>query len=208
MREFATAPSMSGRCLFTAFVATAVIVLAFAGSTSATTKASGKIYACVKKTSGAVRVVTATTRCRSGERKLSWNSAGARGAAGTPGPPGARGPTGLRGPQGVQGAKGDRGATGATGPTASQVVTGTPKSTALDPAVGTTLDATATCPADTALLGGGGKVSNDEAGKPQKTVLVQTYPSSGTAWTAVGVVTFDLPGAAKMTVQAYAICST
>jgi hypothetical protein len=93
------------------------------------------------------------------------------------------------------------------GPTASQVVTGTSQSTTDDPAIGTTLTATATCPAGKALLGGGGTVVNDEVGSPQKTVLVQTYPSSGTVWTAVGVVTGNLP-TAKMTVQAYAICST
>jgi hypothetical protein len=102
---------------------------------------------------------------------------------------------------------GDKGPAGATGPTASQVVTGTPQSTADDPSLGDTVAATATCPAGTVLLGGGGTVINDEAGSPQKTVLVKTYPSSGTVWTAVGVVTGNLP-TAKMTVQAYAICST
>jgi hypothetical protein len=95
----------------------------WAASAVATSSASGKINACVKNRTGAVRIAGKSGKCRSGERKLSWNAAGARGAAGAPGaqgpggPPGARGPTGMAGTPGAKGATGVRGATGAKGAT-------------------------------------------------------------------------------------------
>jgi len=52
------------------------------------------IYACVKKRTGAVRIVARTTRCRRGESRQSWNTtgpAGANGANGTNGTNGANG---------------------------------------------------------------------------------------------------------------------
>jgi len=39
---------------------------------SATTKASGKITACIAKASGSTRVVTQTSTCRTGERAVRW----------------------------------------------------------------------------------------------------------------------------------------
>jgi hypothetical protein len=85
------------------------------------------VHSCVKS-SGAIRIVGARSKCHRGERALDWpkSARGARGAPGLSGPPGARGPTGLAGPTGATGAPGPpgaagptgtRGPTGATGPT-------------------------------------------------------------------------------------------
>ncbi len=57
--------------------------------------ADGTVSACYKKRSGALRVVSATKNCRAGERGLTWNARGPRGAAG---PRGATGAPGTPGP--------------------------------------------------------------------------------------------------------------
>jgi hypothetical protein len=55
------------------------------------------IYACVKKTSGATRIVSRTSRCKRGEKRLTWSVAGATGATGATGAAGANGPSGANG---------------------------------------------------------------------------------------------------------------
>ena len=74
------------------------------------------VHSCVKS-SGAVRIVGARSKCHRGERALDWpkSARGARGAPGLSGPPGARGPTGLAGPKGAPGAPGPPGVAGPTG---------------------------------------------------------------------------------------------
>jgi hypothetical protein len=52
---------------------------------------------------GAIKIVSKTTRCRAGQHKISRNNIGARGPAG---PRGAKGVTGTRGPRGRQGPPG------------------------------------------------------------------------------------------------------
>ncbi|MGD1058450.1 MAG: hypothetical protein ABR992_13670 [Solirubrobacteraceae bacterium] len=82
--------------LSTTFIcAAAAAVLLVPGAASATGAAT--IYTCVSKKSGAMRVVSAKTKCRHGEHKLSWN------AAGPAGPAGATGATGAPGKQGASG---------------------------------------------------------------------------------------------------------
>jgi len=49
------------------------------------------IYACVKKNSGATRIVGRTTRCRHGEQRLSWSVTGPAGKPGANGVNGANG---------------------------------------------------------------------------------------------------------------------
>jgi hypothetical protein len=61
------------------------------------------IYACVKKKTGAARIVSKRARCRRGETRLFWNVSG---PAGTPG---------LNGRSGAGGANGASGANGANG---------------------------------------------------------------------------------------------
>jgi hypothetical protein len=75
-----------------AVAASALLALVLAPAASA-----AKIYTCVNDKSGAMRLVSAKTKCRHGERKLSWNTSGpagapgATGAAGSPGAPGTNG---------------------------------------------------------------------------------------------------------------------
>ncbi|HEY4779411.1 MAG TPA: hypothetical protein VIH47_07455 [Solirubrobacterales bacterium] len=70
----------------------------------------GKISACYRvkgKAKGAMRVVPANKKCRRGERKLAWNTAGTTGPAGqtgVTGPTGNIGSTGTTGPAGASGA--------------------------------------------------------------------------------------------------------
>jgi hypothetical protein len=70
-------------------------------------------YACVNKSTGAVRIVSKTTVCKSTENKIMWNELGPAGPAG---PKGATGATGPQGPTGATGPQGPTGATGAQGP--------------------------------------------------------------------------------------------
>jgi hypothetical protein len=97
------------RVLLVALPLALVAGVAVAAQPRDTHRASAVVNACVNKKSGVVRIAGA---CRSGERRLSWNVAGARGAAGSPG---AAGPAGPAGPAGSAGAKGDAGAPGSVG---------------------------------------------------------------------------------------------
>ena len=59
------------------------------------------IHACVKRTSGATRIVSAKAKCRKGEQKLSWNTSGPAGPAGRSGATGAEGKAGANGTDGA-----------------------------------------------------------------------------------------------------------
>lgn len=77
--------------------------------------ATAKVRACAQAKTGLMRLVS-STRCRAGEKLVTWNVAGAAGARGPAGTPGSVGPAGPTGPQGAQGAAGPQGATGPAGP--------------------------------------------------------------------------------------------
>ncbi|HEY2354789.1 MAG TPA: collagen-like protein [Gaiellaceae bacterium] len=82
------------------------------------------IHACVKKSGGAVRIVSATAHCLSTEKAMTWNVQGLQGVAGPQGLPGAKGAQGVQGPSGPsgpQGLKGDTGAQGAPGTTLTSI---------------------------------------------------------------------------------------
>src|SRR3954469_17255010 len=84
-------------------------VTASAFGAFATGAASKKISACVKKsgrTKGNVRFVP---KCRAGERRVTWNSAGEPGPAGPAGAPGANGTNGVDGAPGTPGTPGTAG---------------------------------------------------------------------------------------------------
>ncbi len=91
--------------------ATLAVFLAAGGAAWAASSSPGVIRACYKKHGGALRVAS---RCKRGEKPLSWSQIGPRGVAGAAG---AKGTTGLRGAPGATGATGATGAQGATGPT-------------------------------------------------------------------------------------------
>jgi hypothetical protein len=140
---------------------------------------------------------------------------GAQGPAGPAGPKGATGATGAtgltgkQGPAGPTGAVGPRGPAGATGASgtvvASTPVSGATVQSATDPAVGTTVTATATCPQGDIALGGGAQVS--APGTSNKNVALRSsYPSTNNGWRAVGSVLGPLGTGEQMTVRPYVLC--
>ena len=82
-----------------AFALAALLVVAVGiGVASATIPSSGgKIFGCYAKNGGALRVVAAGQKCKSGEQPLFWNQEGPAGPAGPQGPKGDRGPQGPAG---------------------------------------------------------------------------------------------------------------
>ncbi|WP_082801402.1 collagen-like protein [Herbidospora cretacea] len=100
---------------------------------TASSAADTVIHACVNKKTRYARIVTATTKCRPTETKITWGGQGAQGPAGLQGMTGATGPQGPKGQTGPQGPKGQTGAagpqgvkgeTGATGPQGPKGETG------------------------------------------------------------------------------------
>jgi hypothetical protein len=103
-------------CLVFAFFLLACCVLPMAAqppaaeSASVTAPAIATFYGCVNNATGAIRIVSKTTVCKSTEHKIQWNQLGPQGPQG---PKGAQGPTG---PQGAQGPTGPQGPAGPQGP--------------------------------------------------------------------------------------------
>ena len=87
--------------------------LAAGGSTLV---ASETITACHKSSGKGLRIVSDASKCRRGERVLSWNVQGPPGPAGAPGEAGPAGPAGPMGPAGPPGPEGDPGPAGPAGP--------------------------------------------------------------------------------------------
>jgi hypothetical protein len=75
----------------------------------------GTISACVKSSTGAMRMVDAGKKCKKGEKLVAWNRTGPGGGAGVAGPAGPGGPAGKPGDAGPRGDKGPAGADGAPG---------------------------------------------------------------------------------------------
>lgn len=73
------------------------------------------VYACVTQTHQTLNLTSAARTCPNGQRKISWNAAGRRGARGAAGKPGAQGATGAVGATGAAGPKGDAGSPGPRG---------------------------------------------------------------------------------------------
>ena len=86
-----------------------VLVVAGVALSAGSSASSPTITACVKKGSGAARIVSSGSKCRSSERRVSWKRIG---PAGKQGLAGAQGATGA---QGIQGAPGSNGAPGQPG---------------------------------------------------------------------------------------------
>lgn len=64
------------------------------------TSAASTIYACQKKKGGTIRIVKSKTKCKSNEKKISWNVTGPQGAAGANGANGSNGAAGANGAPG------------------------------------------------------------------------------------------------------------
>lgn len=101
-----------------AIVALGGTTLAVAASEPGGSKSGSRIYACVTEAYSTLNLSSASARCPSGQRKISWSASGkkgARGARGAQGPAGAQGAAGAAGPQGAAGPAGEKGAAGAQG---------------------------------------------------------------------------------------------
>jgi hypothetical protein len=100
---------MSGlinRRLLGLLVAVGASLLLIALGTGASASAS-TIYACQKKKGGAIRIVSAKTKCnKKTEKKISWNTQGPSGPAGKNGTNGSNGANGAIGTNGSNGANG------------------------------------------------------------------------------------------------------
>jgi hypothetical protein len=102
-----------GVAVLGAGVGVAVVAVGIAYATSG--QRSSEVVACVAKANGDARIVSAKTRCKKGERRVSWNRRGPRGLRGAVGRSGPAGPKGDPGAPGAQGPKGDAGAQGPPG---------------------------------------------------------------------------------------------
>lgn len=81
-------------------VLTVLLLQATIASASSAPQASTIYYACVNNTSGAVTIVSQSTKCPAGTHKIHWNQKG---------PIGPQGPQGIQGVQGIQGPQGPSG---------------------------------------------------------------------------------------------------
>jgi hypothetical protein len=85
--------------IFNNAVGVVALVVALGGTSYAVTAKrfvgkDGTVHACAKNKGGAVRLVRGSSKCRSGEQKVSWSQVGRQGAAGAAGKEGQPGPAG------------------------------------------------------------------------------------------------------------------
>ncbi len=106
----------------TVLAVAALALGAFAATASAASPVkNGQVQACYRvkgKAKGAMRVVPAGKKCKSGERKLAWGVTGPPGAAGEAGAKGANGANGTDGAPGQTGSAGSAGSPGSSNETA------------------------------------------------------------------------------------------
>lgn len=148
---------MKPRLTYSNVMATVAVFVALGGGAVAATRfvdSDGEVKACVKASTGKLRVVPPRAGCRSGERKLGWVTArelkrrlaeisatpGPKGERGDPGEAGAPGAPGAPGQPGSQGPKGEPGRSALTplaqGETIYGVVGGTHDTSAAGRLVG------------------------------------------------------------------------
>jgi hypothetical protein len=178
-------------------VAAACLLAVGAGwAIAASTTSSATLRACASKSNGALRLAA---KCKSSERRVSWNTVG---------------PRGPRGLQGIQGAKGDMGATGATGATGAAGATG--QDGPPGPVVliytnsgqhslpsGQTTTQQLFCPPNTFAVGGGVQGANITVGSSDQLGLPEWPTNPGSGWTA----TVTNTGVADTTFQLDVICT-
>ena len=160
---------------------------AMVGATSASD--SKTLYACITERYKTLNLTTATAKCPSGQRKISFNAKGERGAAGAAGvagaagavgPAGPKGETGERGPAapsvlGSPGTKGDTGPKGDTGASGPKGDTGTAGAAGPKGDTGATGAAGAAGPkGDTGATGAAGPVGATGATGPAGPTLVSS----------------------------------
>jgi hypothetical protein len=112
------------------------------------------------------------------------------------------GPQGDTGPAGPQGPAGADGATGAAGPALGGIVIVTATGASNAAAV-STASVSASCAAGHVMLGGGGRVTTNDA--VDLVQLIATYPSADDTWTVTGSA--SIHNNKTWSVQAYVVCS-
>ncbi|HLZ61596.1 MAG TPA: hypothetical protein VKR06_32020 [Ktedonosporobacter sp.] len=138
---------------------------------------------------------------------------GVAGPQGPQGPAGPDGPQGLEGLEGVAGSQGPAGTAGPVGPHGPQggekeLTVQVIKGAEMALAKGSSVTATASCPAGTVMTNGGYLTSDVgwQGGGYTSTYVADNYPSSDNTWQV------DITGPAKMLtdgkVQAYAVCAS
>src|SRR6266550_2734430 len=190
--------SGAGRARMPAIAVAAACLLAVGAgwAIAATTTSSATLRACASKSNGALRLAA---KCKSSERRVSWNTVGPRGPRGLQGIQGAKGDTGTTGATGAAGAAGAAGQDGPPGP----VVLIYRNSGVHSLPSGQSTTQQVSCPQDTFAVGGGvqgGSItvnSSDQLGLPEW----PTNPGSG--WTA----TVTNTGVADTTFQLDVICT-
>jgi hypothetical protein len=134
---------------------------------------------------------------------------GVQGIPGAQGAQGAAGPTGSPGPAGHRGAPGTNGKQGVPGPAgtiaSSAPVPGPVVISTVNPAVGTALTGTASCPTGEVLLAGGANVTGP-ADVEKNVLLRSSYPTSRSAWRVVAVVMAPLSEGDQVSLHPYVLC--
>lgn len=125
-------------------------------------------------------------------------------------------PAVSQGPAGQQGATGPKGATGPAGPkgasgapgtiTDTSIVAGNALKSVPDPAVGTVLTATTSCPSGTILLSGGAQVSAPGVLADRHVQLRSSLPIDKSHWQTVAIVTGSLGAGTSMTMKPFVMC--
>ena len=93
-----------------ALVVTGTLLPAAANESQPTAEQSQTLFACVKKKTGEMRMVSPGTECGNRSRLITWDVEGPAGPQGETGPQGSRGSAGSTGPAGPAGAAGSNGA--------------------------------------------------------------------------------------------------
>jgi hypothetical protein len=148
--------------LVNVLLATLVVVSGYLAISVTVQAATTTSYiVCVNKSSGVMRQVSSSTKCRSYERRIVL---------------GAVGPTGPQGQAGTVGSSGPTGATGAPGPTGAQGLAGADANVSYYTVEG---DGIASCDSGDQIVGGGG------SGGVDTNYLIGSYPS-GNSWIVWG----------------------
>jgi hypothetical protein len=164
-------------------VALALVVAVGVGSAIAVIPNQGTYYACLTKSTGAIKVINyPKVKCAKGTQLIKWSQQG---------PAGPQGGQGIQGPQGDQGPQGPKGDAGITRVTITQVPTSVQVPSGLVPQT-----YVAACPSGK-VIGGG-----FDAGAPGK--VIASFPASATAWR----VTYDNNTGVSQPLGVYAICLT
>ena len=98
-----------------ALVVTGTLLPAAANESQPTAEQSQTLFACVKKKTGEMRMVSPGTECGNRSRLITWDVEGPAGPQGETGPQGSRGSAGSTGPTGPAGSTGPAGPAGAAG---------------------------------------------------------------------------------------------